>query len=118
MKRISLRQAPAQHCVDAFRKSGNKPGVDDSGRHPGAAAGIAPAWCFWTAAASPPPDLFDSYRRVINRGNNRLKKLMELYALDVINPRNEKRMLQEIVDALFDNLVDAAACARHQQTAR
>ena len=46
-------------------------------------------------------DLNDLYRRVINR-NNRLKKLMELKAPDVII-RNEKRMLQEAVDALFDN---------------
>src|SRR5207237_790285 len=46
-------------------------------------------------------DLNDLYRRVINR-NNRLKKLMELHAPDVI-VRNEKRMLQEAVDALFDN---------------
>src|SRR5881296_1264640 len=46
-------------------------------------------------------DLNDLYRRVINR-NNRLKKLLELRAPDVI-VRNEKRMLQEAVDALFDN---------------
>lgn len=46
-------------------------------------------------------DLNDLYRRVINR-NNRLKKLLELKAPDVI-VRNEKRMLQEAVDALFDN---------------
>ncbi len=46
-------------------------------------------------------DLNDLYRRVINR-NNRLKKLMEIKAPEVIL-RNEKRMLQEAVDALFDN---------------
>ncbi|MDL2209350.1 DNA-directed RNA polymerase subunit beta' [Desulfovibrio sp. OttesenSCG-928-O18] len=46
-------------------------------------------------------DLNDLYRRVINR-NNRLKRLMELGAPDIII-RNEKRMLQEAVDALFDN---------------
>ena len=46
-------------------------------------------------------DLNDLYRRVINR-NNRLKRLMELSAPDMI-VRNEKRMLQEAVDALFDN---------------
>ncbi len=46
-------------------------------------------------------DLNDLYRRVINR-NNRLKKLLELNAPDII-VRNEKRMLQEAVDALFDN---------------
>jgi DNA-directed RNA polymerase beta' subunit len=53
--------------------------------------------------------LNDLYRRVINR-NNRLKKLMELHAPDVI-VRNEKRMLQEAVDALFDNGRVAACCA-------
>src|ERR1700723_2615127 len=46
-------------------------------------------------------DLIDLYRRVINR-NNRLKRLIELRAPDIII-RNEKRMLQEAVDALFDN---------------
>jgi len=46
-------------------------------------------------------DLNDLYRRVINR-NNRLRRLMELHAPDIII-RNEKRMLQESVDALFDN---------------
>src|SRR5207245_3818726 len=46
-------------------------------------------------------DLNDLYRRVINR-NNRLKRLQELNAPDIII-RNEKRMLQEAVDALFDN---------------
>ena len=46
-------------------------------------------------------DLNDLYRRVINR-NNRLKRLLELGAPDIII-RNEKRMLQESVDALFDN---------------
>ena len=46
-------------------------------------------------------DLNDLYRRVINR-NNRLKRLLELAAPDII-VRNEKRMLQEAVDALLDN---------------
>ena len=46
-------------------------------------------------------DLNDLYRRVINR-NNRLKRLIELGAPDII-VRNEKRMLQEAVDALIDN---------------
>ena len=46
-------------------------------------------------------DLNDLYRRVINR-NNRLKRLQELNAPEIII-RNEKRMLQEAVDALFDN---------------
>jgi len=46
-------------------------------------------------------DLNDLYRRVINR-NNRLKRLLELKAPDII-VRNEKRMLQEAVDSLLDN---------------
>ena len=46
-------------------------------------------------------DLNDLYRRIINR-NNRLKKLVELNAPEVIQ-RNEKRMLQEAVDALINN---------------
>ncbi|MFP3427513.1 hypothetical protein, partial [Pseudoalteromonas sp. SIMBA_162] len=46
-------------------------------------------------------DLNDLYRRVINR-NNRLKRLLDLNAPDII-VRNEKRMLQESVDALLDN---------------
>ncbi len=86
--------------VDAFRKSSNKP-----------------EWMILDVIPVIPPelrplvpldggrfatsDLNDLYRRVINR-NNRLKKLMELKAPDVII-RNEKRMLQEAVDALFDN---------------
>tara|TARA_Y100000588_G_scaffold394352_2_gene514384 strand:+ start:6952 stop:11220 length:4269 start_codon:yes stop_codon:yes gene_type:complete len=86
--------------VDAFRKSGNKP-----------------EWMILDVVPVIPPelrplvpldggrfatsDLNDLYRRVINR-NNRLRKLMELTAPEVI-VRNEKRMLQEAVDALFDN---------------
>ena len=86
--------------VEAFRKSSNKP-----------------EWMILDVIPVIPPelrplvpldggrfatsDLNDLYRRVINR-NNRLKKLMELKAPDVII-RNEKRMLQEAVDALFDN---------------
>ncbi len=86
--------------VDSYRKSGNRP-----------------EWMVLSAIPVIPPDLRplvpldggrfatsdlnDLYRRVINR-NNRLKKLMELKAPDVI-VRNEKRMLQEAVDALFDN---------------
>ncbi|MDO8557883.1 MAG: DNA-directed RNA polymerase subunit beta', partial [bacterium] len=80
-------------------------------------AGIRPEWMFWTVIPVMPPDLRpmvpldggryatsdvnDLYRRVINR-NNRLKKLVELKAPEVIT-RNEKRMLQEAVDALIDN---------------
>jgi DNA-directed RNA polymerase subunit beta' len=86
--------------VQAFRKSSNKP-----------------EWMILDVIPVIPPelrplvpldggrfatsDLNDLYRRVINR-NNRLKKLIELKAPDVII-RNEKRMLQEAVDALFDN---------------
>lgn len=95
-----LRYAKRLRVVDAFRKSGNKP-----------------EWMILDAIPVLPPelrplvpldggrfatsDLNDLYRRVINR-NNRLKKLMELRAPEVII-RNEKRMLQEAVDALFDN---------------
>ena len=80
-------------------------------------AGIKPQWMCLTVIPVIPPDLRpmvqldggrfatsdlnDLYRRVINR-NNRLKKLIELGAPEVIS-RNEKRMLQEAVDALIDN---------------
>ncbi|MBM3256425.1 MAG: DNA-directed RNA polymerase subunit beta' [Candidatus Moranbacteria bacterium] len=80
-------------------------------------AGIHPAWMLPTVIPVLPPDLRpmvqldggrfatsdlnDLYRRIINR-NNRLKKLLELGAPEVIS-RNEKRMLQEAVDSLFDN---------------
>ena len=80
-------------------------------------AGIRPEWMFTTILPVLPPDLRpiiqldggryassdlnDLYRRVINR-NNRLKYLLEISAPEVI-VRNEKRMLQEAVDALFDN---------------
>jgi len=80
-------------------------------------AGIHPAWMLPTIVPVLPPDLRpmvqldggrfatsdlnDLYRRIINR-NNRLKKLLELGAPEVIT-RNEKRMLQEAVDSLFDN---------------
>src|SRR5579885_1914055 len=86
--------------VNAFRDSGNRP-----------------EWMILTILPVIPPDLRplvpldggrfatsdlnDLYRRVINR-NNRLKRLIELNAPDII-VRNEKRMLQEAVDALFDN---------------
>ena len=95
-----LKYAKRLKVVDAFRKSDNKP-----------------EWMILDVIPVIPPelrplvpldggrfatsDLNDLYRRVINR-NNRLKKLMELKAPDVII-RNEKRMLQEAVDALFDN---------------
>ena len=86
--------------VEAFRESGNKP-----------------EWMIMTVIPVIPPDLRpmvqldggrfatsylnDRYRRIINR-NNRLRRLLELGAPDII-VRNEKRMLQEAVDALIDN---------------
>jgi DNA-directed RNA polymerase subunit beta' len=82
------------------------------------ASGNRPEWMIMTILPVLPPDLRplvpldggrfatsdlnDLYRRVINR-NNRLKRLLELYAPDIIVVRNEKRMLQESVDALMDN---------------
>jgi DNA-directed RNA polymerase subunit beta' len=57
-------------------------------------------------------DLNDLYRRVINR-NNRLKRLQSLNAPDIII-RNEKRMLQEAVDALFDNSKKKRVVKAHQ----
>ena len=86
--------------VEAFRESGNRP-----------------EWMIMDVIPVIPPDLRpmvqldggrfatsdlnDLYRRIINR-NNRLKRLLELHAPDII-VRNEKRMLQEAVDALIDN---------------
>ncbi|MDP2689947.1 MAG: DNA-directed RNA polymerase subunit beta', partial [Deltaproteobacteria bacterium] len=83
------------------------------------AAGIRPEWLFLTRIPVIPPalrpmvaleggrhatsDLNDLYRRVINR-NNRLKKLIDIHAPEVIL-RNEKRILQEAVDALLDNSI-------------
>ena len=80
-------------------------------------SGTKPEWMILTSVPVIPPelrqlvpldggrfatsDLNDLYRRVINR-NNRLKRLLDLKAPDII-VRNEKRMLQESVDALFDN---------------
>src|ERR1700759_1741592 len=94
------RLAKRLKIIEAFMHSGNKP-----------------EWMILTEVPVIPPDLRplvpldggrfatsdlnDLYRRVINR-NNRLKRLMELRAPDIII-RNEKRMLQEAVDALFDN---------------
>jgi len=95
-----LKYSKRLKIVEAFRKSDNKP-----------------QWMILDVIPVIPPelrplvpldggrfatsDLNDLYRRVINR-NNRLKKLMDLHAPEVI-VRNEKRMLQEAVDALFDN---------------
>ena len=88
-------------------------------------SGVRPEWMFLTRIPVIPPairpmvaleggrhassDLNDLYRRVINR-NNRLKKLIDIMAPDVIL-RNEKRILQEAVDALIDNSI------RHGNTA-
>ncbi len=95
-----VRDIKRLEVVEAFRLSGNRP-----------------EWMILDALPVIPPeirpmvqldggrfatsDINDLYRRVINR-NNRLMKLMELQAPDIII-RNEKRMLQEAVDALFDN---------------
>ena len=95
-----LRAIKRLEVVEAFRKSNNKP-----------------EWIILDVIPVIPPelrpmvqldggrfatsDLNDLYRRVINR-NNRLKRLLELKAPDII-VRNEKRMLQEAVDALIDN---------------
>ena len=95
-----LKAVKRIEIIEAFRKSGNRP-----------------EWMILTVLPVIPPelrpmvqldggrfatsDLNDLYRRVINR-NNRLKRLMELGAPDMI-VKNEKRMLQEAVDALIDN---------------
>ena len=95
-----LRLVKRLEVVEAFRESGNKP-----------------SWMIMDVLPVIPPDirpmiqldggrfatsdLNDLYRRVINR-NNRLKRLIQLHAPDIII-RNEKRMLQEAVDALIDN---------------
>ena len=98
-------------------------------------AGIRPEWMLLTVIPVIPPvlrpmvaldggrhatsDLNDLYRRVINR-NNRLKKLKEINAPDVIL-RNEKRIIQEAVDALIDNSIakqnDSAAMSQSQKRA-
>jgi len=98
-------------------------------------SGIRPEWMFLTVIPVIPPalrpmvaldggrhatsDLNDLYRRVINR-NNRLKKLKEIGAPDVIL-RNEKRILQEAVDALIDNSIakqnDSQAVSSSQKRA-
>lgn len=99
-KQRRRKDAKRLRVVESFRKSGNKP-----------------EWMILTVLPVIPPDLRpmvqldggrfatsdlnDLYRRVINR-NNRLRRLLELGAPDVI-VRNEKRMLQEAVDSLIDN---------------
>jgi DNA-directed RNA polymerase subunit beta' len=86
--------------VESFIESGNKPGVDDPDVVPVIPPELRPLVPL-DGGRFATSDLNDLYRRVINR-NNRLKRLIELRAPDIII-RNEKRMLQEAVDALFDN---------------
>ena len=88
------------NVVEAFRKSGNLPEWMIMDMVPVLPAELRPLVPL-DGGRFATSDLNDLYRRVINR-NNRLKKLIELRAPDVI-VRNEKRMLQEAVDALFDN---------------
>jgi DNA-directed RNA polymerase subunit beta' len=95
-----LKFAKRLKVVDSFRKSNNQPNwmiLDVIPVIPPELRPLVPL----DGGRFATSDLNDLYRRVINR-NNRLKKLMELKAPDVII-RNEKRMLQEAVDALFDN---------------
>src|SRR6266403_941800 len=86
--------------VEAFRHSGNKPEGMILTVVPVIPPDLRPLVPL-DGGRFATSDLNDLYRRVINR-NNRLKRLMELRAPDIII-RNEKRMLQEAVDALFDN---------------
>lgn len=95
-----LKLAKRLRVVEAFRKSNNKPEwmvLDVIPVIPPELRPLVPL----DGGRFATSDLNDLYRRVINR-NNRLKKLMELNAPEIII-RNEKRMLQEAVDALFDN---------------
>src|SRR5271157_680282 len=95
-----LKYAKRLKVVEAFRKSGNKPNwmiLDVIPVIPPELRPLVPLEGGRFATS----DLNDLYRRVINR-NNRLKKLMDLHAPEVI-VRNEKRMLQEAVDSLLDN---------------
>ena len=84
--------------VEAFRESGNKPEWMIMTNIPVIPPDLRPMLDGGRFATS---DLNDLYRRIINR-NNRLRRLLELGAPDII-VRNEKRMLQEAVDALIDN---------------
>lgn len=111
-KQRRKRAVKRLRVVEALRKSGNRP-----------------EWMILTVLPVIPPelrpmvqldggrfatsDLNDLYRRVINR-NNRLKRLLELGAPDVI-VRNEKRMLQEAVDSLIDNSYRGKARSRRGQ---
>src|SRR6202162_687767 len=95
-----LKYAKRLRVAESFRKSGNKPEWMILDVIPGIPPELRPLVPL-DGGRFAPSDLNDLYRRVINR-NNRLKKLIDLHAPDVI-VRNEKRMLQEAVDALFDN---------------
>ncbi len=86
--------------VEAFRKSGNRPEWMILDVIPVIPPEIRPMVQL-DGGAFASSDLNDLYRRVLNR-NNRLKKLLEMHTPDII-VRNEKRMLQEAVDALIDN---------------
>ncbi len=86
--------------VEAFKESGNEPAWMIMDKIPVIPPDLRPMVQL-DGGRFATSDLNDLYRRIINR-NNRLKRLMELGAPDII-VRNEKRMLQEAVDALIDN---------------
>ena len=95
-----LRIVKRLEVVEAFRESGNKPSWMVMDVLPVIPPDIRPMIQL-DGGRFATSDLNDLYRRVINR-NNRLKRLVQLHAPDIII-RNEKRMLQEAVDALIDN---------------
>ena len=95
-----LRIVKRLEVVEAFRESGNKPSWMVMDVLPVIPPDIRPMIQL-DGGRFATSDLNDLYRRVINR-NNRLKRLIQLHAPDIII-RNEKRMLQEAVDALIDN---------------
>ena len=95
-----LRIVKRLEVVEAFRESGNKPSWMVMDVLPVIPPDIRPMIQL-DGGRFATSDLNDLYRRVINR-NNRLKRLIQLRAPDIII-RNEKRMLQEAVDALIDN---------------
>jgi len=94
------KQAKRLRVVDAFRNSGNRPEWMVLERIPVIPPDLRPLVPL-DGGRFATSDLNDLYRRVINR-NNRLRRLLELNAPEIII-RNEKRMLQEAVDALLDN---------------
>ncbi len=99
-KQAKARGIKILKIVEAFKKSGNKPEWMILDCIPVIPPDLRPLVAL-DGGRFATSDLNDLYRRVINR-NNRLKKLLDLKAPDVII-RNEKRMLQEAVDSLFDN---------------